>query len=117
MGIDATDACCIVDEAQGCSDQRRSRRGRERESPKRRRIHRLTTRSTDAVRPRPSAPPAWSRLENSGMRAVQHSPLHASPVGPRPPMTIAAAVESLTDARTHTAILVEGWSDQAALEA
>ena len=32
-------------------------------------------------------------------------------------MTVTAAVEALDGARAHTAILVEGWSDQAALEA
>lgn len=51
------------------------------------------------------------------MRAVQHPPAHALPAGPRPPLSTATAVELLNGARAHTAILVEGWSDQAALEA
>jgi hypothetical protein len=39
------------------------------------------------------------------------------PVGPRPPVSPAAAAELLDGAGSHSAILVEGWSDQAALEA
>ncbi|MES3013623.1 MAG: TOPRIM nucleotidyl transferase/hydrolase domain-containing protein [Pseudomonadota bacterium] len=37
--------------------------------------------------------------------------------GPRPPLGTAAACELLSGANARAAILVEGWSDQAALEA
>ncbi|WP_140631619.1 TOPRIM nucleotidyl transferase/hydrolase domain-containing protein [Methylibium rhizosphaerae] len=37
--------------------------------------------------------------------------------GPRPPLTIAAALGMLEDAGARSALLVEGWSDEAALEA
>ena len=37
--------------------------------------------------------------------------------GPRPPVSTTSAAELLNGAGVHTAILVEGWSDQAALEA
>jgi hypothetical protein len=38
------------------------------------------------------------------------------PPGPRPPLTPAAARELALEARARAVILVEGWSDQAALE-
>lgn len=44
-------------------------------------------------------------------------PLGAQRAGPRPPLSTTTAVELLKGTRAHTAILVEGWSDQAALEA
>jgi hypothetical protein len=37
--------------------------------------------------------------------------------GPRPPLSVDAACEWLTQAHARAVILVEGWSDQAALEA
>ena len=51
------------------------------------------------------------------MRSVRPSPVRALPAGPRAPATTATAGEWLKGARAHSAILVEGWSDQAALEA
>ena len=39
------------------------------------------------------------------------------PLGPRPPLAPDAAVRLLSGERAQAAILVEGWSDQAALEA
>ena len=38
------------------------------------------------------------------------------PSGPRPPLVPAAARELALDAKASTVILVEGWSDQAAIE-
>lgn len=43
----------------------------------------------------------------------------AAPVrapGPRPPLDLAAAERIVTEAAAHTAVLVEGWSDQVAVE-
>ena len=42
--------------------------------------------------------------------------MQALPPGPRPPLSPAAAAESLARAGTRSALLVEGWSDQAAVE-
>jgi hypothetical protein len=38
------------------------------------------------------------------------------PKGPLPPLTIAGAEARIAQATAHTAVLVEGWSDQAAVE-
>lgn len=47
-------------------------------------------------------------------------PAHPAPPervpGPRPPLTTADACTLVADAHAHAAVLVEGWSDQAALE-
>lgn len=43
-------------------------------------------------------------------------PPDAPAPGPRPPLSVEAACQLLLAARAGTAILVEGWSDQAALE-
>jgi len=48
---------------------------------------------------------------------VQADAKTSRPPGPRPPLDPAAARRLLSSARARTAILVEGWSDQAALEA
>lgn len=42
--------------------------------------------------------------------------LHERVAGPRPPLTAAAACELVAEAEAVAAVLVEGWSDQAALE-
>jgi hypothetical protein len=50
------------------------------------------------------------------MRPVRHLPAQALPAGPRTPLSPIVAGELLGSAGAHSAILVEGWSDQAAVE-
>lgn len=50
------------------------------------------------------------------MGSLQNPDANALPAGPRPPLSTVAAVESLGNASARAAILVEGWSDQAAIE-
>lgn len=51
------------------------------------------------------------------MRSARNPPEDAVPAGPRPPLSPAVAAELLDRAGARSAVLVEGWSDQAAVEA
>jgi hypothetical protein len=50
------------------------------------------------------------------MGSIQRLPIDALPAGPRLPLSPIAAAELLSRAGARAAVLVEGWSDQAAVE-